>query len=126
GSRIKEVEDEIADLFLELAVHEDQLHYPVYYAIGRSGKAWQTAPLNADEDADLSVIFDAIINDIPAPKVEADKPFQMLVTSLSWDNFKGKYAVGRIIRGSIKPGDNVTLCRKDGSQTKAKVDNVYM
>jgi GTP-binding protein len=126
GARIKEVEDEIADLFLELAVHEDQLHYPLYYAVGRAGKAWKTMPAHSEEEGDLSDIFDAIVEHIPAPKVERDKPFQMLVTALSWDNFKGKYAVGRIVRGQIKPGDQVTLCQKDGSQKKARVDNVYM
>lgn len=126
GSRIKETEDEIANLFLELAVHEDQLHYPVYYAVGRTGKAWKSIPTNAEDEGDLSDIFDAIIEHIPAPKVELDKPFQMLVTALSWDNFKGKYAVGRVVRGSIKPGDQVMLCKKDGTQTKAKIDNVYM
>src|ERR1700733_13382641 len=107
GRRIKEVEDELADLFLELAVHEDQLHYPVYYAIGREGKAWKDLPEDATEDGNLDVIFDAIMHQIPAPKVEADGPFQMLVTALSWDTFKGKYAVGRISRGSVKPGDQV-------------------
>lgn len=126
GARIKEVEDELADLFLELAVHEDQLHYPIYYAIGRAGKAWETPPANADESADLSVIFDAIINKIPAPEVELEKPFQMLVTALSWDTYKGKYAVGRINRGKVKAGDQVTLCKKDGSQTKARVEQVFM
>lgn len=126
GSRIQEVEDELADLFLELAVHEDQLHYPVYYAIGRAGKAWAKPPTDTEENADLEVIFDAIINDIPAPKIEVDKPFQMLVTALAWDNFKGKYAVGRITRGRVKAGDQVTLCKKDGSTAKAKVDLVFM
>jgi GTP-binding protein len=126
GSRIKEVENEIADLFLELAVHEDQLHYPVYYAEGRAGKAWQQMPANPDEKGDLSVVFDAIIAHVPAPVVELNKPFQMLVTALSWDSFKGKYAVGRIVRGNIKPGDQVTLCKKDGTLGKAKIDNVYM
>jgi GTP-binding protein len=126
ASRIKEVEDELADLFLELAVHEDQLHYPVYYAIGRSGKAWNTPPANSEEDADLEAVFEAIIEHVPAPKIELDKPFQMLVTALGWDSFKGKYAIGRITRGTVKPGDQITLCKKDGTQTKAKVDNVYM
>src|SRR6201994_2186602 len=69
ASRIKEVEDELADLFLELAVHEDQLHYPVYYAVGRAGKAWTEIPANAEEDADLEVIFQAIIDEIPAPSI---------------------------------------------------------
>ncbi len=126
GSRIAEVEDELADLFLELAVHEDQLHYPVYYAIGRAGKAWTTPPAHPDEDGDLEAIFQAIINDIPAPSVELDKPFQMLVSALAWDNFKGKYAIGRISRGKIKDGDQVTVCKKDGSFTKAKVELVFM
>ncbi|HEX3568480.1 MAG TPA: translational GTPase TypA [Candidatus Saccharimonadales bacterium] len=126
GSRIAEVENELADLFLELAIHEDQLHYPVYYAIGREGKAWKTPPTNPDEPASLDVIFNAIISDIPAPSIELDKPFQMLVTALAWDNFKGKYAIGRITRGRIKSGDQVTLCKKDGTQAKAKVDLVFM
>ena len=126
GRRIKEVENELADLFLELAVHEDQLHYPVYYAIGRAGKAWKTEPANSEEAGDLEDIFQAIIHDIPAPSVELDKPFQMLVTALAWDNFKGKYAIGRITRGRIKSGDQVTLCRKDGTFTKSKVELVFM
>src|SRR5580692_726920 len=79
ASRVAEVEDELADLFLELAVHEDQLHYPVYYAFGRSGKAWKAVPSDPSADADLNPIFDAIIENIPAPKIELDKPFQMLV-----------------------------------------------
>jgi GTP-binding protein len=126
GSRIEEVENEVADLFLELAVHEDQLHYPVYYAVGRSGKAWDKVPASPETEGDLSAIFSAVIDHIPAPKVERDKPFQMLVTALSWDSFKGKYAIGRIVRGQVKPGDQVTLCKKGGTQSKAKVDNVYM
>lgn len=126
GSRIKEVEDELADLFLELAIHEDQLHYPVYYAIGRAGKAWKDVPVDPENEADLSVIFDAIINDIPAPTVTLDAPFQMLVTALAWDNFKGKYAVGRITAGRVKPGDQVVLCKKNGQFTPARIENVFM
>src|SRR5574338_551722 len=118
GARIAEVEDELADLFLELAVHEDQLHYPVYYAVGRAGKAWQEVPDDVEADGNLDVIFDAIINQIPAPQVELDKPFQMLVTALAWDSFKGKYAIGRITRGHVKAGDQVTLCKKDGTTAK--------
>lgn len=126
GSRVKEVEDEIADLFLELAVNEDQLHYPVYYAVSRSGKAWSSMPADPEANADLSIIFNAIIEHTPAPKIEPDTPFQMLVTALAWDSFKGKYAIGRITRGAIKPGEAVTLCQKNGSNTKAKVDSIYM
>ncbi len=126
GRRIAEVENELADLFLELAVHEDQLHYPVYYAIGRAGKAWASVPDDADADADLETIFEAIIDKVPAPAIELDKPFQMLVTALAHDTFKGKYAIGRITRGTVKTGDQVTLCKKDGTFAKFKVDNIFM
>lgn len=126
GSRIPEVEDELADLFLELAVHEDQLHYPVYYAVGRAGKAWMDVPVSPDADGNLDVIFDAIIRDIPAPEVTLDAPFQMLVTALAWDNFKGKYAIGRITAGKVKAGDQVALCKKDGSQKSARIEAVFM
>jgi GTP-binding protein len=125
GSRIHEVEDELADLFLELAVHEDQLHYPIYYAVGRAGKAWKSIPEDSEADGDLSVLFDGIINEVPAPTVEPDLPFQMLVTALSWDSFQGKYAVGRITRGRVKANDQVVVCKKDGSFAKAKVDKIY-
>ncbi len=126
GSRIAQVEDELADLFLELAIHEDQLHYPVYYAVGRAGKAWEQPPADFEAEGDLEVIFQAIMEHIPAPLAEPEKPFQMLVTALAWDTFKGKYAIGRITRGRIKAGDQVSLCKKDGSTAKAKVDLVYM
>ncbi len=126
GRRLGEVEDELADLFLELAIHEDQLHYPIYYAIGRNGKAWKEVPADTEAPGDLEPLFDAIINEIPAPVVEAEKPFQMLINALAWDNFKGKYAVGRITRGQVKAGDSVTVCKKDGTLTKARVDNVFM
>lgn len=126
AARIAEVEDELADLFLELAVHESQLHYPVYYAIGRAGKAWAKPPVDSEEEASLDPIFDAVIDKIPAPKVEPDMPFQMLVTALASDTFKGKYAIGRIARGSVKAGDQVSLCKKDGTIVRGKIDNVFM
>src|SRR5665213_2308970 len=85
ASRLDEVKDEIDNLFLELAVHEDQLHYPIYYATAREGKAWATPPANFEDDANLDVIFDAIIDNIPAPKVDVDQSLQMLVSALSWD-----------------------------------------
>lgn len=126
GSRIKEVEDELADLFLELAVYEDQLHYPVYYAVSREGKAWASVPSSIEDEADLSVIFEAITKDIPAPNVDVNKPFQMLISALAYDNFKGKYVIGRINSGAVAAGDQVTLCKKDGSVVKAKVEAVLM
>lgn len=126
GSRLSEVEDELANLFLELAVHEDQLHYPVYYAVGREGKAWAQPPADSSEAGDLEAIFEAIINKVPAPSVESDKPFQMLVTALAHDNFKGKYAIGRINRGTITAGQSVAVCKKDGSLVKTKAELIFM
>jgi GTP-binding protein len=123
--RIAEVEDEVSDLFLELAISDDQLHYPVYYAIGREGKAWTELPENTDLHTDLSPIFDAIINDIPAPTVESDKPFQLLVTSLQYDSFLGKYAIGRITRGGIKKGQQIALINREGAISSAKIDKVF-
>lgn len=123
--RIDEVIDEVSDLFLELAIDDSQLHYPVYYAIGREGKAWTHIPDNMSEHTDLTPIFDAIINDIPAPTVEVDKPFQMLVTSLQYDTFQGKYAIGRITRGNVKKGSPVVLIKRDGSIVSSKIDKVF-
>ena len=123
--RIEEVEDELADLFLELATDDSQLHYPVYYAIGREGKAWKSVPDNPSEHADLSPIFDAITGDIPAPTVDADGPLQLLVTSLSNDSFLGKYAIGRITRGSVKKGMAVALIKRDGVQINGRIDKVF-
>ncbi len=123
--RIDEVIDEVSDLFLELAISDDQLHYPVYYAIGREGKAWTSLPDNPSEHTDLTPIFEAIINDIPAPTVEIEKPFQMLVTSLAYDTFQGKYAIGRITRGTIKKGQGIVLMKRDGATVASKVDKVF-
>lgn len=123
--RVAEVEDEVADLFLELAVDDSQLHYPIYYAIGREGKAWTQLPDNPSEHADLTPIFDAIIHDIPAPTVELDQPLQLLVTSLQYDSFLGKYAIGRITRGSVRKSMPVVLIKRDGAQINTKIDRIF-
>lgn len=122
--RIAEVEDEVADLFLELAIDDSQLHYPVYYAIGREGKAWNVVPENPSEHADLTPIFDAIINDIPAPTVDMNGSFQLLVTSLQYDSFLGKYAIGRVTRGTAKRGA-VALIKRDGAVVGSKIDKIF-
>ena len=123
--RITEVNDEVSDLFLELATNDDQLLYPTYYAIGRDGKAWPEVPENPEVDANFEPIFDAIINEIPAPKVELDGDFQLLVTSLTYDNFLGKYAIGRISRGKVKSGEQISLIKRDGTVKKAKIDKLF-
>ena len=123
--RITEVNDEVADLFLELAVEDSQLLYPTYYAIARDGKAWPEMPENPEDTADFTPIFNAIINDIPAPDVKSEGDFQLLITSLSYDNFLGKYAIGRISRGNAKAGDQVALIKRDGSVKNAKIDKLF-
>lgn len=122
--RIAEVEDELSDLFLELATDETQLHYPVYYAIGRDGKAWSNVPGDSSEQADLTPVFDAIINDIPAPNVEANGGLQLLVTALQYDSFLGKYAIGRISRGQARRAQAVALI-KDGAISPARIDKIF-
>lgn len=123
--RIDEVNEEIDDLFLELAVDDSQLHYPVYYAIGRSGKAWLELPDNPNEHTDFKPIFNAIINDIPAPTVDGEGPFQLLVAALQYDSFLGKYAVGRITRGTAGKGVPVMLIKRDGENIESKIDKVF-
>ena len=123
--RIAEVNDEVSDLFLELAVEDSQLLYPTYYAIARDGKAWPEMPENPEAAADFTPIFNAIINDIPSPDIKAEGDFQLLITSLSYDNFLGKYAIGRITRGNAKAGDQVALIKRDGSVKNAKIDKLF-
>lgn len=126
SSRIAEVEDEVSNLFLELAISDDQLHYPVYYAIGRDGKAWADMPSDPSADADLTPIFSAILDEVPQPDADMDKPLQLLVTALSYDNFLGKYSIGRIQRGSAKRGQAIALIKVDGTIIKTKIDKVFV
>lgn len=123
--RIDEVEDELADLFLELATDDSQLHYPIYYAIGRDGKAWDKIPDNSEEPGDLTTIFEAIISEIPAPKVTSEGDFQMLATSLAYDSFNGKYAIGKIVRGHVKRGLPVSIIKSDGQVVNAKIAKLF-
>lgn len=123
--RIEEVKDEVADLFLELATSDDQLDYPVYYAIGRDGKAWTDMPDSTTASADLAPIFRAIIEHIPAPQVDPAKPFRMLITSLQYDSFLGKYALGRIERGVAKAGAPISLISPDGTVAGGKIDKLF-
>ncbi len=122
--RVDEVKDEIDNLFLELATDDDQLHYPLYFAIGREGKAWKEVPENPSEHTDLTVIFDAITSHIPAPQVDADRPLQLLVTSLKYDTFLGKYAIGRVSRGSAKKGQSVAVLKPSGEKISGKIDKI--
>ena len=119
AARIEEVKDEISDLFLELATDESQLNYPIYYAIARDGRAGKTTDL----DDDLHVIFESIINDIPAPRIDENegKGAQLLVAALAADSYLGKYAIGRINRSKLKKGERVTIVGKG----TAKIDRLF-
>lgn len=125
-ARIQEVEDEVTNLFLDLATTEEQLDFPIYYAIGRDGVAWSEIPTDMTMTADLKPIFEAILNHIPAPEADKQAPFQMLVTALDWDNYQGKYCIGRLRRGSVKPGQSIALIQTDGTQVITKVDKVFV
>ncbi len=118
AARIPEVLSEIESLFLELATDESQLFYPVYYAIAREGKAGKTTEL----DNDLHVIFESIINDIPAPSVDSDSDSaQLLVAALAADNYLGKYCIGKIFRGKLKKGQNVSILHKASNTSSEAV-----
>ena len=122
AARIDEVESEIADLFLELATDESQLNYPIYYAIARNGKAGKTTDL----DNDLHVIFESIINDIPAPKIDENdgKGAQLLGAALAADNYLGKYCIGKVFRGKFKKGTTVKIL-SNGTTKTGKIDQIF-
>ncbi|TSC62631.1 MAG: GTP-binding protein, partial [Parcubacteria group bacterium Gr01-1014_106] len=109
AARVDHVLSETHDLFLEVATHDSQLDFPVYYAIGREGKAWTEMQTDPAATADLTPLFEAILQHVPAPTADAAKPFQFLVTTLDWDDYQGKYAIGRISRGHATPGSSVVL-----------------
>lgn len=124
-ARVDYVINKLHDLFLDMATDPEQLEFPVFYAIAREGKAWAEMPVNFEEEADLSVIFADIIRHIPAPEDRDNEPFQMLVSTLDRDNFQGKYAIGRITRGIVKPGMAVSLMHEDKKEN-AKVEKVFV
>lgn len=116
--------NETETLFLDLATNEEQLHFPVLYAIGREGKAWTQMPEDTNTEADLSPLFEEVLKSVPQPQKEEGE-FQMLVTSLTWDSFKGKYALGKIKRGNIKKGDEIVLL-SESKQEKSRIENIYV
>lgn len=123
--RIAEVEDELADLFLELATDETQLHYPTYFAIARDGKGWNAMPDNPNEAANLTPIFEAITHDIDPP-IALDGSLQLVVAALARDNFLGKYAIGRVVRGSVTKNMPVVLMKADGRLVNSKIEKVFV
>ena len=126
GADIDKVEDQVSDLFLELATDEDQLHFSTIYAIGRDGKSWVTPPDDPDGEADFEPVFKAILSDIPAPKTDDGEGLQVLVTALDWDSFLGKYAIGRIQRGAARKNQEVTIVDSKNQPRKGKIDKLII
>ena len=114
--------DKVHDLFLELAEDADQLEAPVLYSIAKEGRAG-----NAPDDlaADLEPLFQAIVDAIPGPVVEAGG-FQMLVANRAYDDYTGSMAIGRITRGSVAPGDRLAVLDATGGARTAKVAQVLL
>src|SRR3990167_9111183 len=127
--RISEVLEEINALFLELAHEDHHLDFEILYAVGREGKAFLTLPDGGPESVPpgtLEPLFEAIISFVPAPTNSSEGPFQMLVTALDYDDFKGKYAIGRIHRGIAKPNLSVIAIDKEGKKVSSRIEKVYM
>ncbi len=106
---IKRVINQVEELFLLLARTEEDLHFKVLYAVGRDGKVWTELPSDASEPGSLEPLFETIVSTIPAPKTEADKPFKMLVSNIDFDAFKGTYAIGKVLQGSLKTGATLSV-----------------
>lgn len=116
------------DLFLELATLEEQLEFPIFYAIAKDGKVFSTLPTrdHFEDPADLSPLFEAIISYFHAPIVDREKPLQLLVTALDYDNYLGTYAIGRVVRGDIQSGQSVYQIHQDGSRASFKISKLFV
>ena len=119
--RPEEVYEMVFDLMFSLNATEDQLDFPVIYGSAKNnwmGTDWKTPTDN------LTALLDAIIEHIPAPKQLEGTP-QMLITSLDYSSYTGRIAVGRVHRGTLKEGMNITLAKRDGSMVKSKIKEVH-
>jgi GTP-binding protein len=118
--RPEEVHDAVFELFFQLDATEEQLNFPTIY--GSSKQGWFNTTLERTED--ITVLLDTILEKVPAPTV-VDGPVQMQVTSLDYSSFLGRIAIGKVVRGSMKEGQNVMLCKIDGSMQRSKVKELY-
>ena len=123
-ARLNEIGDEVLELLLNLDATDEQLDSPIVYCSGRAG----TASMSPNtEGTDLTPLFEQILEHIPAPQVDTDGPTQMLVSSIDYNDYVGRIGIGRIERGSIKVGQQVTVCDYHGSTQpyNAKVVTLY-
>ena len=120
--RISEVLDETYDLFIDLDASEEQLNFPVLYTNAKAGIAL-TDP--EGEGHDLVPLFDTILSSIPAPSYEPDAPLQFLVTNLNHSDYVGRTAIGKIVNGTLRRGQEVMLLKSEGASRKASVSVLY-
>src|SRR3989344_4897324 len=119
GARVDFALNETFDLFIKLGADENALNFPIIYASGRDGKAGLEPDLS--KMTDITPLFDAIIKHIPSPLGDPQKPLQMLVTSISGDDFKGRICIGRIHNGVIKSGQEVSYINRRGEVKKHRL-----
>ncbi|MGB3963700.1 MAG: translational GTPase TypA [Tepidanaerobacteraceae bacterium] len=121
-ARINQVIDEVLELFIDLGADDSQIEFPVVYASAREG----FAKLNLEDPSrDLEPLFKTIIDYMPAPEGDSEAPLQLLITTLDYDDYVGRIAIGRIFRGTILSGNEYALCKKDGTVEKVKVSNLF-
>lgn len=111
-ARPSEVLNEVYDLFIDLGASEEQIEFPVLYAIGRDGVAMRDL---SDERVDLSPLFETILEAIPGPVHDPDQPFQMLVSDLDYSDYLGRLAVGRILHGFVQAKEALVCIGEDGN-----------
>jgi GTP-binding protein len=116
------VVDEVLELFIELGADDEQLEFPIVYASSKDGYA--TLDLD-DKRENLGPLFETIVENVPAPKGYMDKPLQLLVSSIDYDEYVGRIAIGRVERGVIKSGQQAIICRKDGTIQNIKITKLY-
>jgi len=121
-ARPGEVLNEVFDLFIDLDAGEEQLDFPVLYANARAGLCRRT-PDGPDET--LAPLFDAILRTVPAPCYDPEMPLQLLITTLDYDDYVGRLAIGRLFNGRVRKGEEIAICRLDGDFTTAKVSVLY-
>ena len=124
-ARISEVLDEVYELFLDLGAVDHQIEFPVVYCNARAGRAWLDRA-DIGDTGDLEPLFDTIVAAIPAPSYDVDHPFQALVTNLDASPYVGRLALCRIRHGSVKKGQQVAWCRKDGTIEQVKITEMYV
>jgi GTP-binding protein len=121
-ARIQEVLNEIYDLFIDLDARDDQLEFPVLYAVARDGIAKRKPE---DESSDLRPLFETILDHLPAPKGDSEGTLQLLVANLDYSDYLGRMAIGRVFSGTLRQGDDVSICKLDGSIDKTRITKMY-